>query len=394
MSYRRSVARSTRRAIHTCSSPKAPAYENCSAPAHASGEASASGTSEAGSPPAQNAAKSGNGPRSVPGTGHLEKGELALSLLEGGAPFPTALFYCHENIMKGHFSTSPDVTARNLPVSDSMLSSLQIRCVSPVAHERWEDGLLSPTPRASPPELGCGVRANISPPAFPWDPRTFQISTPTPRCPTAGTSAIVAMSPLARALPAWLARASSSRWLIRTTRLGYAIQFAKRPPKSRVCIHQGQPPVRPCLTRGDCCPPGEGCNRAAPSSRDGERVLQPTLHRAQKERWATANPRSARFEPLSTQAAVQNAHAEAHPPVHSSSGLVCSIRPDGRVFPCLHSSSPPSVTAVAFEGRAWQYKALPFGLSLSPRVLTKPAEGALAPLRLAGIYILKFLTSG
>src|SRR5512140_1654041 len=35
----------------------------------------------------------------------------------------------------------------------------------------------------------------------------------------------------------------------------------------------------------------------------------------------------------------------------------------------------------AFEGRAWQYKALPFGLSLSPRVLTKPAEGASAPLR-------------
>ena len=92
MSYRRSVARSARRAIHTCSSPKAPAYESCSAPAHASGEASASGTSEAGSPPAQNAAKSGNGPRSAPGTGHLEKRELALSPLEGGAPFPTALF--------------------------------------------------------------------------------------------------------------------------------------------------------------------------------------------------------------------------------------------------------------------------------------------------------------
>src|SRR5512146_2334697 len=48
----------------------------------------------------------------------------------------------------------------------------------------------------------------------------------------------------------------------------------------------------------------------------------------------------------------------------------------------------------AFEGRAWQYKALPFGLSLSPRVLTKPAEGASAPLRLAGICILNFFTTG
>ncbi|XP_073807549.1 uncharacterized protein [Danio rerio] len=38
------------------------------------------------------------------------------------------------------------------------------------------------------------------------------------------------MTPLARALPAWLVRASPSRWLICTIRLGYAIQFAKRPP--------------------------------------------------------------------------------------------------------------------------------------------------------------------
>ncbi|KAI2645222.1 hypothetical protein H4Q32_030391 [Labeo rohita] len=33
----------------------------------------------------------------------------------------------------------------------------------------------------------------------------------------------------------------------------------------------------------------------------------------------------------------------------------------------------------AFEGRAYQYKALPFGLALFPRVFTKLAEGALAP---------------
>lgn len=45
----------------------------------------------------------------------------------------------------------------------------------------------------------------------------------------------------------------------------------------------------------------------------------------------------------------------------------------------------------AFEGRAWQYKVLPFGLSLSPRVFTKLAEDALAPLRLAGIRILNYL---
>ncbi|KAL0183722.1 hypothetical protein M9458_019418, partial [Cirrhinus mrigala] len=42
----------------------------------------------------------------------------------------------------------------------------------------------------------------------------------------------------------------------------------------------------------------------------------------------------------------------------------------------------------AFEGRAYQYKVLPFGLSLSPRVFTKVAEGALWQ---QGVRILNYL---
>ncbi len=43
----------------------------------------------------------------------------------------------------------------------------------------------------------------------------------------------VSLVPLVRSLRAWLALPSPSRWLIRTIRLGYAIQFARRPPKFR-----------------------------------------------------------------------------------------------------------------------------------------------------------------
>src|SRR5512146_1866830 len=172
-----------------------------------------------------------NGPRSVPETGHPEKRKLALSPLEGGAPITTVLFSATKTSVKEHFFPSPDVTARVLPLRNALPCGSQILRASPVAQERWGDGLPSLSPPAPSPESGCGARANRSPPAFPRDPRASRISTPTPRCPTAGTSAIVAMTPLARALPAWLARASPSRWLIRTIRLGYAIQFAKRPPK-------------------------------------------------------------------------------------------------------------------------------------------------------------------
>ncbi len=45
----------------------------------------------------------------------------------------------------------------------------------------------------------------------------------------------------------------------------------------------------------------------------------------------------------------------------------------------------------AFEGRAWQYRVLPFGLSLTPRVFTKVVEGALTPLWEVGVRILNYL---
>ncbi len=45
----------------------------------------------------------------------------------------------------------------------------------------------------------------------------------------------------------------------------------------------------------------------------------------------------------------------------------------------------------AFEGRAWQYRILPFGLCLSPRVFTKVVEGALTPLQEVGVRILNYL---
>ncbi len=45
----------------------------------------------------------------------------------------------------------------------------------------------------------------------------------------------------------------------------------------------------------------------------------------------------------------------------------------------------------AFEGRAYQYKVLPFGLALSPRVFTKVVEGALVPMREQAVRILNYL---
>ncbi len=53
------------------------------------------------------------------------------------------------------------------------------------------------------------------------------------RCPTAGTS-VATLVPLVWSLGAWLALPRLFRWLLRTIRLGYMIQFARRPPKFSV----------------------------------------------------------------------------------------------------------------------------------------------------------------
>ena len=44
-----------------------------------------------------------------------------------------------------------------------------------------------------------------------------------------------------------------------------------------------------------------------------------------------------------------------------------------------------------FQGNAYEYTVLPFGLSLSPRTFTKCMEAALGPLRRQGIHILNYL---
>ncbi len=105
-------------------------------------------------------------------------------------------------------------------------------------------------------------------------------------------------------------------------------------------------PERPCLVRGDCCPPGKGCNRAGPSSRDEAGVLQPLLPRTQERWWPSANPGSASLEPGITQAPVQDADARAHDQMHSAPGLVCSDRPEGHLLSRFDPSATQTVSTV------------------------------------------------
>ncbi len=148
------------------------------------------------------------------------------------------------------------------------------------------------------------------------------------RCTSTGMS-IVLLEPLAQRLEAWLTLPSLSRWL---TRLCDSVRQATSQVQRHSRDVSGSP-ERPCLARGDCCPPGKGCNRAGPSSREEAGVLQPLLHRTQERWWPSTNPGSASFEPGFTQ--VQDADAQAHYQMHPAPGLVSSDRPEGCLLSCF-----------------------------------------------------------
>ncbi len=127
---------------------------------------------------------------------------------------------------KEQFPFPPGSQVHGTTVCDALPPHSRPRPILPVAKRvRFGDDIPPHAPLASPVrDPGSSVRMpQNAPPSVP--------STPTPfRCTTTGTS-IVPLEPLAQRLEAWLTLPSLSRWLKRTIRLGYAIQFARWPPK-------------------------------------------------------------------------------------------------------------------------------------------------------------------
>ncbi len=200
------------------------------------------------------------------------------------------------------------------------------------------------------------------------------------------------LEPLAQRLEAWLTLPSLSRWLTRTIRLGYAIQFARRPPKfngvleTSVAVRNAPvlreeiavflakdaiEPVPPAEMRQGFYSPYFIVPKKGGGLRPIRdlRVLNRALHKL-PFKMLTHRRMIKCIQPQDWFAAIDLKDAYFH----------VSILPRHRPF-----------LRFAFEGRAWQYRVLPFGLSLSPRVFTKVVEGALTPLREVGVRILNYL---
>ncbi len=138
----------------------------------------------------------------------------------------------------------------------------------------------------------------------------------------------------------------------------------------------------------------QGCNRAGPSSRDEAGVLQPLFHRTQERRWSSTNPglrllnRALHRLPFK-----MLTHRRMIKCIQPRDWFAAIDLKDAYFHVSILLRHRPFLR-FASEGRAWQYRVLPFGLSLSSHVFTKIVEGALAPLREVGIRILNCLEHG
>ncbi len=264
--------------------------------------------------------------------------------------------------------------------------------LSPATHlasgqESAVGGRQAPHAPLASPYRDSGSSARMSQNAGPSVPSSL---TPI-RCTTAGTS-IVPLEPLARRLEAWLALPSPSRWLTRTIRLGYAIQFARRPPKFSGVLETAWQlgMLLSCARR--LLSSWQGCNRAGPSSRDEAGVLQPLFHRTQERRWSSTNP------------GLRLLNRALH-------RLPFKMLTHRRMIKCIqprdwfaaidlkdayfHVSILPrqTVPTVCVRGSGMAVQGPPLRALPVPRVFTK-SEGALAPLREVGIRILNCLEHG
>ncbi|KAI2650818.1 Transposon Ty3-G Gag-Pol polyprotein [Labeo rohita] len=215
---------------------------------------------------------------------------------------------------------------------------------------------------------------------------------PSDGTPTLGTPNVTPLRPLAESFLDWLNLPNPSRWLLRTIRLGYAIQFARRPPKFRgVLTTSVQGPNTTVLWAEITVLLTKGAIETVPSAEIKKGFYSP---------YFIVPKKGGGLRPILDLRVLNRALLKLPFKMLTLKHILTCVRVQDWFVAIdlkdayFHVSILPRhrpFLRFAFKGRAYQYKVLPFGLSLSPRVFTKVAEAAISPLREMGIRILNYL---
>ncbi|KAL0163506.1 hypothetical protein M9458_039259, partial [Cirrhinus mrigala] len=215
---------------------------------------------------------------------------------------------------------------------------------------------------------------------------------PSDGTPTLGTPNVTPLRPLAENFSDWLNLPNPSRWLLRTIRLGYAIQFARRPPKFRGVLTTSVQGPNTAVLRAEI---------AVLLAKDAiETVPSAEMKKGFYSPYFIVPKKGGGLRPILDLRVLNRALLKLPFKMLTLKHILTCVRVQDWFVAIdlkdtyFHVSILPRhrpFLRFAFEGRAYQYKVLPFGLSLSPRVFTKVAEAALSPLRERGIRILNYL---
>ncbi len=200
------------------------------------------------------------------------------------------------------------------------------------------------------------------------------------------------LAPLVDYLVVWKLLPNVSRWVLQTVEKGYRIQFGAPPPPFKglflTCVSPEQALVLEqevsSLLRK------EAIKVVPPLDRESgfysryfvvpkkDRGLRPILDLQLLNR----SVRRLKFRMLTVKQVVSQIRSE---------DWFVKIDLKDTVFHVSILPSHRKFLRFAFRGKAYQYRVLPFGLTLSPRTFTKCMDAALDPLRLQGIRILNYI---
>ncbi len=200
------------------------------------------------------------------------------------------------------------------------------------------------------------------------------------------------IQPLATRAEAWQAIPGVSEWVMGIIKRGYSLQFARRPPRFSGVVStsvQGEnarvlrSEVMTLLEKGaiEMVPPalsesGFYSRYFLVPKKDGG--LRPILDLRRLNHALMRRP----FRMITLKQILSQIRTE---------DWFCSLDLKDAYFHIQIAPHHRRFLRFAFEGVAYQYTVLPFGLSLAPRTFTKCMDAALSPLRQMRIRILNYL---
>ena len=200
------------------------------------------------------------------------------------------------------------------------------------------------------------------------------------------------LKPLTLFRAAWERLPGISQWVLRTIRLGYTIQFRKGPPPFRGILPTVVKPEEVAVLRQEMT--------ALLKKGAIEEVHPSQMESGFYSRYFVVPKKGGGLRPILDLRRLNLALRTSKFKMLTVKSILSQIQPNtwfvtidlkDAYFHIQIIKRHRKFLRFALEGKAYQYRVLPFGLALAPRTFSKCMDAALAPLRLQGVRVLNYL---